>query len=85
MLAPYLSTPHCRAEPDVYKRQPLTSPTKVMGKIRNRAPYAAATLIPQENGTANIQLEQPQRAITKGQSAVCYQGEAVIAGGVIIE
>ena len=65
--------------------EPLTSPTKVMVKIRNRAPYAAATLIPLENGNANIQFDQPQRAITKGQSAVCYQGEAVIAGGVIIE
>jgi tRNA-specific 2-thiouridylase len=30
-----------------------------------------------------VVFDQPQRAVTAGQSLVCYQGEAVAGGGVI--
>lgn len=59
-------------------------PINVLVKIRNRAPLAPATLSPRSNGTAKIEFDQPQRAITKGQSAVCYDGDTVIGGGIII-
>ena len=33
--------------------------------------------------TAEVVFDEPQRAITPGQSVVWYEGELVIGGGVI--
>lgn len=30
-----------------------------------------------------VAFDSPQRAVTAGQSLVCYQGEAVVGGGII--
>ncbi len=57
-------------------------PTHVMAKIRYNHEPAPATIVP-GNGTAIIEFEKPQRAITPGQAAVCYIGEQVLAGGWI--
>ena len=34
--------------------------------------------------TIKIIFEQPQRAITKGQAVVLYDGDLVVGGGVIV-
>jgi tRNA-specific 2-thiouridylase len=52
-------------------------------KIRSAHPGAAATVFPREDGTARVQLHQPQRAVTPGQAAVCYDGDRVLGGGWI--
>jgi tRNA-uridine 2-sulfurtransferase len=53
-------------------------------KVRYRAPEARASL-EVNNEVAEIRFESPQRSIAPGQSAVFYQGEAVLGGGIIGE
>lgn len=54
-------------------------------KIRYRQPEQPATLFPpeQEGGEAILLFDEPQRAITPGQSAVCYSEDTVLGGGII--
>ncbi|MBE6759948.1 MAG: tRNA 2-thiouridine(34) synthase MnmA [Ruminococcaceae bacterium] len=51
-------------------------------KLRYSAPVAAAK-VTVEGERAVIELETPQRAATPGQSAVFYDGDRVIGGGII--
>lgn len=52
-------------------------------KIRYRHNPAPAKVSFIDDTTAEVAFEQPQRAITSGQSAVFYDGEEVLGGGVI--
>ena len=54
----------------------------VEAKLRYSAKIAKAKLIPHEDGCELI-FEQPQRAVTPGQTAVFYDGDIVIGGGII--
>jgi tRNA-specific 2-thiouridylase len=58
-------------------------PLKVKAKIRYKTDFAKATIFPTRNKIYKVIFEEPQRAITPGQSAVFYKGEEVIGGGVI--
>lgn len=62
---------------------PPSEPIEVMVKIRSRAPYAKATLFPQDSDHASVVFEEPQRAVAKGQSAVLYDKDVIVGGGVI--
>ncbi|RLA58333.1 MAG: tRNA 2-thiouridine(34) synthase MnmA [Gammaproteobacteria bacterium] len=57
-------------------------PLNCMAKVRYRQPDQACTLSPRGNGY-RVDFEQPQRAVTPGQSVVFYQGELCLGGGVI--
>ncbi|WP_406678725.1 tRNA 2-thiouridine(34) synthase MnmA [Moorella sp. ACPs] len=61
----------------------LPSRARVTAKIRYRAPEAAATVYPMEDGRARLEFDEPQRAITPGQAVVYYQGDLVVGGGTI--
>jgi len=61
-----------------------SKPIEVMAKIRYRAKEAKAILNVQDNGIAKVEFEEPQRAITKGQSVVFYIDDVVLGGGKII-
>lgn len=52
-------------------------------KIRYAHPGAQATVTRQPGDKAVVRLETPQRAVTPGQAAVCYLGDAVLGGGWI--
>jgi tRNA-specific 2-thiouridylase len=52
-------------------------------KIRYQHKGAPAILTPQCAGVVEVQFDQPQRALTPGQSAVFYDGERVLGGGLI--
>jgi tRNA-specific 2-thiouridylase len=52
-------------------------------KIRSAHAGAAARVEPMGTERVRIVFEEPQRAITKGQAAVFYEGDAVMGGGWI--
>ena len=52
-------------------------------KIRYKHKEQPATVTPLEGGFAKVVFDEPQRAITPGQSAVFYDGEVVLGGGII--
>jgi len=57
-------------------------PITVTAKVRYRSPEVTARLHP-NNGVAEVQFHQPQRAIAPGQAVVFYQGDIVLGGGII--
>jgi tRNA-uridine 2-sulfurtransferase len=61
----------------------LDSPVKVEVKIRVQHKAAPAVITGMSNGRAEIVFNEPQLAITPGQSAVFYIGDVVLGGGVI--
>jgi tRNA-uridine 2-sulfurtransferase len=62
---------------------PETPQIRCTVKIRYSHPGAAATLIPLNKDRAIVRLDEPQKAVTPGQAAVCYEEDVVIAGGWI--
>ena len=62
----------------------LTVPMRVKIKIRHRHEPAWATLEPAATDEAVATFDEPQRAVTPGQSAVFYDGDEVVGGGWII-
>lgn len=62
----------------------LTEPIKVKAKIRYKHKEAAATLYPYSDGRIKLVFDEPQRAITKGQAVVIYDGNTVVAGATIL-
>jgi tRNA-specific 2-thiouridylase len=57
---------------------------RVTAKIRHRHTPAMATLSRVDDSTVHALFDEPQRAITPGQSAVFYQEDEVVGGGWII-
>jgi len=55
---------------------------KLRVKIRYGARLASCTAWPENDGV-RLRFARPQRAVTPGQAAVCYQGDAVAFGGII--
>jgi len=52
-------------------------------KIRLNHKDAPATVYPSGDGKIRVVFDEPQLAITPGQSAVIYDGDTVIGGGII--
>jgi tRNA-specific 2-thiouridylase len=81
-----LATSHLRAGRLNWISIPaLTGPMRVKIKIRHRHEPAWATLAPAAEPEEVIAtFDEPQRAVTPGQSAVFYDGDEVVGGGWII-
>ena len=62
----------------------LDKPIEVMAKIRYAAKEAKATIYPLDDGKIKVVFNEPQRAITPGQSIVFYVDDIVLGGGKII-
>jgi tRNA-specific 2-thiouridylase len=61
----------------------LKAPMRVRAKIRHRHEPAWATLEPAGPDEVIATFDEPQRAVTPGQSAVFYDGDEVVGGGWI--
>ncbi|MCZ6818795.1 MAG: tRNA 2-thiouridine(34) synthase MnmA [Calditrichaeota bacterium] len=56
---------------------------EVEAKIRYNSPGSNARIRPKSAHEVEVVFNEPERAVTPGQSVVFYQGDVVIAGGVI--
>ena len=56
---------------------------RVTAKIRYRDVATNATLLPMPDGELVVELDEPKRAVTPGQSTVWYEGDDVVGGGII--
>ncbi len=63
---------------------PATVEFDVQARIRYRAPCTNAGVSLRTDG-ALVRFEDPQRAVTPGQSLVFYDGDTVLGGGIIVE
>lgn len=61
----------------------LDAPIRVQAKVRYRATPAWATAEQTDDDQLTLHFDEPQRAISKGQSVVLYDGDIVIGGGII--
>lgn len=61
----------------------LEAPLRVKAKIRYRQPEQPATVVQTGPDEIRVVFDEPQRAITKGQAVVLYDGDTVVGGGTI--
>ena len=59
-----------------------SGPLRVTVKTRYRGAEMEATLQPGVDGTARLEFESVREPVAPGQSAVIYNGDVVVAGGV---
>lgn len=83
-------------EADIYTRELLAEEVnwialsgldrsrRVMARVRYRMAVAPATAYPADSpGTMRVVFDEPQRAITPGQSVVLYDDDLLLGGGII--
>lgn len=61
----------------------LDNPERLCAKIRYNQKEQPATVTQTDENHFTIVFDEPQRAITKGQAAVLYDGDTVVGGGTI--
>ena len=62
---------------------PPTASTFVKVKLRYASPPVDAELTLGSRGDLRLQFQEPQKALSPGQSAVFYEGDQVLGGGII--
>ena len=61
----------------------INEPMRVRAKVRYRHEAQWATVTQIDEDTIKVIFDEPQRAITKGQAVVFYDGDTVVGGGEI--
>lgn len=62
----------------------LDKPLRCRVRLRYKQPEKPATVCINPDNTVRIIFDEPQRAPAKGQSAVLYDGDIVLGGGIIL-
>ncbi|MGV6987785.1 tRNA 2-thiouridine(34) synthase MnmA [Testudinibacter sp. P80/BLE/0925] len=68
---------------DWVSREPIRQALRCTVKTRYRQDDIACEILPLDDGKIEVRFDQPQIAVTPGQSAVFYQGEVCLGGGII--
>lgn len=70
---------------DINLITPLTkrTPQRLTARVRYRQKEQPATVTLLEHDTLRVEFEEPQRAVTRGQAVVLYDGDVVVGGGII--
>ena len=81
---PLLYSRACTAEDAAFVAEPLPEnvPCRLTAKFRYRQADQPVT-VTRVGDTLRFLFDQPQRAVTPGQSAVIYEGEKCLGGGII--
>jgi tRNA-specific 2-thiouridylase len=61
----------------------LQGQTEAQIKVRYATPPTPALLSPLTSSTIRVRFREAQRALSPGQSAVFYEGDHVLGGGII--
>ncbi len=64
-------------------RTPIAEELRAVVKTRYRQTDIPCTIKPIDNDTIEVIFDEPQKAVTPGQSAVFYSGEVCLGGGII--
>jgi len=70
-------------EINLMKFDEIKSPMKANVKIRYKDSGDSATIEQMDENTIRVEFDNPKKSITPGQSAVFYDGDDVIGGGII--
>lgn len=94
-VEPVTNTVVLGKEPELYSRiltakninlisvPSIDKPMRLKAKVRYRQPEQWATVTQTEDNVLQIEFDEPQRAVTKGQAVVLYDGDTVVGGGTI--
>lgn len=63
----------------------INKPMRIKAKVRYRQTEQPATVTSLPDRKIYIKFDEPQRAITKGQAVVMYDGDVVVGGGTIFK
>lgn len=69
---------------NIISGEDFSSPVRCKAKIRYKHEEQPATAFVDGNGILNVKFDEPQRAVTKGQAVVLYDGDTVLGGGEIL-
>lgn len=70
---------------DLHLFNPIDFPVRCQAKIRYRQSDEACEITRQDDGALLVTFENPQRAITPGQSAVFYDEDVCLGGATIVQ
>lgn len=69
---------------NMLKYDTITPGMEVITKIRYKDKGTLSNLYPNEDGTVSVQFYEDAKGVAPGQSAVFYEGDEVIGGGIIM-
>ncbi|WP_137939030.1 tRNA 2-thiouridine(34) synthase MnmA [Chitinivorax sp. B] len=80
---PLLLKPELTAQQLSWTQDDAPQPGRYTAKTRYRQQDAACTLLAIEEGVCTVQFDEPQWAVTPGQSVVLYDHDICLGGGII--
>ncbi|MBN47712.1 MULTISPECIES: tRNA 2-thiouridine(34) synthase MnmA [unclassified Methylophaga] len=60
-------------------------PCRASAKTRYRQPDQSCLITQDQQGNIQVEFDEPQRAVTPGQSVVFYQDDVCLGGGIIVD